>query len=86
MLGLNMTTLRVLSVLVACRRQENQTDFTLETLCHDPALPLYGVMLDDYNSSVCQMTEKNTTDGPAHFCSCTGDECNDLLYFSPGEF
>ncbi|XP_078109790.1 TGF-beta receptor type-2-like isoform X2 [Sander vitreus] len=64
--------------------RKNETGFSIETLCHDPSEPLYGVLLDDYNSSTCVMKEKNTTSGMAHFCSCTDeDECNDNLLFSP---
>ncbi|XP_023133819.2 TGF-beta receptor type-2 [Amphiprion ocellaris] len=63
--------------------RKNETGFSIETLCHEPSRPLYGVMLDDYNSSTCQMKEKNTTNGSAYFCSCTEDECNDQLIFSP---
>ncbi|XP_035019591.1 TGF-beta receptor type-2 [Hippoglossus stenolepis] len=63
--------------------KKNDTGFTIETLCHNPSKPLYGVMLDDYNSSTCVMKEKNTTSGMAHFCSCTDEECNDKLLFSP---
>lgn len=64
--------------------RKNETGFSIETLCHDPSKLLYGVMLDDYNSSTCVMKEKNTTSGMAHFCSCTDEEeCNDKLFFSP---
>lgn len=63
--------------------RKNETGFSIETLCHEPSRPLYGVMLDDYNSSTCQMKEKNTTNGSAYFCSCTEEECNDQLIFSP---
>ncbi|XP_040901336.1 TGF-beta receptor type-2-like [Toxotes jaculatrix] len=63
--------------------RKNETGFSIETLCHDPSKPLYGVMLDDYNSSTCVMKEKNTTSGMAHFCSCSDEECNDKLSFSP---
>ncbi|XP_019946595.2 TGF-beta receptor type-2-like isoform X1 [Paralichthys olivaceus] len=63
--------------------RKNDTGFSIETLCHNPSKPLYGVMLDDYNSSTCVMKEKNTTSGMAHFCSCTEEECNDKLLFSP---
>ncbi|XP_041798894.1 TGF-beta receptor type-2-like [Chelmon rostratus] len=64
--------------------RKNETGFSIETLCHNPSNPLYGVMLDDYNSSTCVMKEKNTTSGMAHFCSCTDEEeCNDALFFSP---
>ncbi|XP_029929139.1 TGF-beta receptor type-2-like [Myripristis murdjan] len=63
--------------------RKNESSYTVETLCHDPSKPLYGVLLDDYNSSTCVMREKNTTSGLAHFCSCTEEECNDKLSFSP---
>ncbi|CAJ1061396.1 TGF-beta receptor type-2-like isoform X1 [Xyrichtys novacula] len=64
--------------------RRNETDFSIETLCHDPSKSLYGIMLDDYNSSTCVMKEKNTTRGMAHVCSCSKeDECNDMLLFSP---
>lgn len=75
------------SLLSLSPRRKNETGFSIETLCHDPSMPLYGVMLDDYNSSTCVMKEKNTTSGMAHFCSCNGeDECNDVLLFSPSEY
>ncbi|KAM3873475.1 TGF-beta receptor type-2 [Diretmus argenteus] len=61
---------------------KNNSIFSVETLCHDPSKPLYGVLLDDYNSSTCVMKEKNTTSGIAHLCSCTEEECNDKLSFS----
>ncbi|XP_034083896.1 TGF-beta receptor type-2-like [Gymnodraco acuticeps] len=64
--------------------RKNEKGFSIETLCHDPSKPLYGVMLEDYNSSTCVMKEKNTTSGMAHFCSCTDEEeCNDKMLFSP---
>ncbi|XP_060905583.1 TGF-beta receptor type-2-like isoform X2 [Labrus mixtus] len=63
--------------------RKNETDFSIETMCHDPARSLHGIMLDDYNSSTCVMKEKNTTSGMAHICSCSEDECNDRLLFSP---
>ncbi|XP_068180240.1 TGF-beta receptor type-2 isoform X2 [Antennarius striatus] len=64
--------------------RKNETHFSIETLCHDPSKPLYGALLDDYNSSTCVMKEKNTTGGMAYFCSCTDEEeCNDKLLFSP---
>ncbi|KAM6995584.1 TGF-beta receptor type-2-like [Tautogolabrus adspersus] len=64
--------------------RKNETDFSIETLCHDPSKSLYGIMLDDYNSSTCVMKEKNTTSGMAHICSCSEEEeCNDRLLFSP---
>uniref|UniRef100_A0A8C6SPV6 Serine/threonine-protein kinase receptor n=1 Tax=Neogobius melanostomus TaxID=47308 RepID=A0A8C6SPV6_9GOBI len=66
--------------------RKNETSYSIETLCHDPAVPLYGVMLDDYNSSTCVMKEKNSTSGLAYFCSCSEDEeCNDKLLFPPDD-
>ncbi|XP_071388742.1 TGF-beta receptor type-2 isoform X1 [Centroberyx affinis] len=70
-------------VCVAVWRKRENSTFTVETICHDPSKPLYGVLLDDYNSSTCVMREKNTTHGMAHFCSCTEEECNDKLSFHP---
>ncbi|XP_058504420.1 TGF-beta receptor type-2 [Solea solea] len=64
--------------------RKNESGFSVETLCHNPSRRLYGVLLDDYNSTTCVMKEKNTTSGLAHFCSCTNEEeCNDKLIFPP---
>ncbi|XP_041845094.1 TGF-beta receptor type-2 isoform X2 [Melanotaenia boesemani] len=63
--------------------RKNETGFTIETLCHNPFTPLYGVMLDDYNSSTCVMKERNSTTGMAYFCSCSNEVCNENLIFSP---
>ncbi|KAM4736600.1 TGF-beta receptor type-2 isoform 2-T2 [Anableps anableps] len=46
-------------------------------------MPLYGIMLDDYNSSTCVMKEKNSTSGMVHICSCSEEECNDQMVFIP---
>ncbi|XP_017291588.1 TGF-beta receptor type-2 isoform X2 [Kryptolebias marmoratus] len=63
--------------------RKNETGFSLETLCHDPVLPLYGILLDDYNSTTCVMKERNLTSGMAYVCSCSNeDECNDNLLFN----
>lgn len=67
-------------------RRANETAFSIETLCHNPSKMLYGVMLDDYNSTTCIMKEKNTTSGVAYICSCSGEECNDELVFSPSKY
>uniref|UniRef100_A0A3P9P3G2 TGF-beta receptor type-2 n=1 Tax=Poecilia reticulata TaxID=8081 RepID=A0A3P9P3G2_POERE len=64
---------------------KNGTGFTVETLCHNPSMSLYGIMLDDYNSSSCVMKEKNSTRGMVHICSCTEEECNDKLLFVPSK-
>ncbi|XP_054898105.1 TGF-beta receptor type-2 isoform X1 [Poeciliopsis prolifica] len=62
---------------------KNETSFTVETLCHNPSVSLYGIMLDDYNSSSCVMKVKNSTSGMVHVCSCTEEECNDKMVFIP---
>ncbi|NP_001298255.1 TGF-beta receptor type-2 precursor [Oreochromis niloticus] len=65
--------------------RRNETNMSIETLCHNPAEPLYGITLDDYNSTTCVMKEKNTTTGLAHLCSCKGAECNEELIFSQSD-
>ncbi|KAK6327198.1 hypothetical protein J4Q44_G00028430 [Coregonus suidteri] len=63
--------------------RKNEGNYSIETLCHDPSKPLYGVELDDYNSSMCAMKEKKSSGGPFFICSCTEEECNDNLSFTP---
>uniref|UniRef100_A0AAY5LAE8 TGF-beta receptor type-2 n=1 Tax=Esox lucius TaxID=8010 RepID=A0AAY5LAE8_ESOLU len=65
--------------------RRNESNYSIETLCHNPFLPLYGVELDDYNASTCTMKEKNSSTGLIYVCSCTEEECNDVLVFSPGD-
>uniref|UniRef100_A0AAZ3QT34 Serine/threonine-protein kinase receptor n=1 Tax=Oncorhynchus tshawytscha TaxID=74940 RepID=A0AAZ3QT34_ONCTS len=60
--------------------RKNDSNYSIETLCHDPSKPLYGVELDDYNSSTCTMKEKKSSGGPLFICSCTEEECNDNLF------
>lgn len=83
---MHTTLLHYILFVVLFLRRENETEFSIETLCHDPSIPLYGIMLDDYNTSTCEMKDKNTTSGMAQICSCTGEECNDMLLFFPSEY
>uniref|UniRef100_A0AAY4E8Q7 Serine/threonine-protein kinase receptor n=1 Tax=Denticeps clupeoides TaxID=299321 RepID=A0AAY4E8Q7_9TELE len=62
--------------------RKNDSNHTVETICHDPSKPLYGFQLDDYNSTTCTMKEKKVAGGVFYICSCTNDECNDKLTFS----
>ncbi|XP_053570225.1 TGF-beta receptor type-2 isoform X2 [Bombina bombina] len=62
--------------------RKNDTSVTLETLCHDPQVELYGYKLDDYNSTTCIMKEKKMAGGTMFMCSCKGEECNDHLIFT----
>lgn len=43
-------------------------------------------MLDDSSSEQCVMKEKKDDGGLMFMCSCTGEECNDVLIFSASEF
>ncbi|XP_036394684.1 TGF-beta receptor type-2 isoform X2 [Megalops cyprinoides] len=63
--------------------RKNDDNITTETLCHDPSKPLYGLMLDDYNNTKCLMKEKKFPGSQFYICSCSGEECNDELIFSP---
>lgn len=66
-------------------RRKNDDNITVETLCHHPSKQLYGLMLDDYNTSKCLMKEKKFPGSQFYICSCTGEECNDELIFPPCE-
>ncbi|XP_064199865.1 TGF-beta receptor type-2 isoform X1 [Anguilla rostrata] len=63
--------------------RKNDDNITVETLCHHPSKQLYGLMLDDYNTSKCLMKEKKVPGSKFYICSCTGEECNDELTFPP---
>ncbi|KAJ8013379.1 hypothetical protein DPEC_G00052660 [Dallia pectoralis] len=63
--------------------RRNESSYSVETLCHNPLKPLYDVQLDDYNASTCAMKEKNSSTGLIYICSCTHEECNDVLVFLP---
>ncbi|XP_063054752.1 TGF-beta receptor type-2 isoform X2 [Engraulis encrasicolus] len=70
-------------VCVSIWRRNENNNHTLETLCHDPAEPLYGVRLDDYNSTTCVMKERKVEEGGLlSICSCTEEECNDKVLFT----
>lgn len=43
-------------------------------------------MLDDSSSEQCLMREKKEDGGLMFMCSCTGEECNDMLIFPSGTF
>ncbi|XP_076158291.1 TGF-beta receptor type-2-like isoform X1 [Alosa pseudoharengus] len=65
------------------RRKDDNV--TMETICHNPAHRLHGVLLDDYNKSKCEMKEMKSGQpgSQLYMCSCKEDECNDHVYF-PG--
>ncbi|XP_046703134.1 TGF-beta receptor type-2 isoform X3 [Silurus meridionalis] len=67
-------------VCVAIWRKNDENN-TIETVCHAPTQPLYGVFLKDYNSTICEMKEQKTVNGLLYICSCDEDECNENLFF-----
>ncbi|XP_075443129.1 TGF-beta receptor type-2 isoform X1 [Ascaphus truei] len=62
--------------------RKNDANITLETICHDPRLELYGHMLYDYNSSKCVMREKKMIGETIYMCSCKEEECNNVIFFT----
>ncbi|KAG1936578.1 TGF-beta receptor type-2 [Pimephales promelas] len=68
-------------ICVAIWRKSNDNN-TIETLCHNPSEPLYGLMLENYNNTKCEMRKKTSNTGPFYICSCKGEECNDKLMFT----
>ncbi|XP_066441273.1 TGF-beta receptor type-2 isoform X3 [Eleutherodactylus coqui] len=57
------------------------TSGTEETFCHNPLLPLYGRMLDDYNSSSCNMKKQKAHGETLFMCACNKDQCNQEFTF-----
>ncbi|XP_072139631.1 TGF-beta receptor type-2 [Mobula birostris] len=63
--------------------RKQDANVTIETLCHNPAYPLYGHVLDDYNNTRCEMKEKKARGSVFYICSCSKEaECNDKLIFT----
>lgn len=55
---------------------------TFDTVCHNPAQKLYGLVLDDYNNSKCEMKEIKGMGSQFFICSCSEDECNENIFFN----
>ncbi|ROL44118.1 TGF-beta receptor type-2 [Anabarilius grahami] len=68
-------------ICVAIWRKINDNT-TIETLCHKPSEPLYGIMVENYNNTKCEMRKRMSNRGPFHICSCNAEECNDKLIFT----
>ncbi|XP_062342897.1 TGF-beta receptor type-2-like isoform X1 [Osmerus eperlanus] len=62
--------------------RKTDDNITMDTVCHNPALRLYGLILDDYNSSRCEMRERKGMGSIFFICSCSEDECNDGVVFT----
>ncbi|XP_022054086.2 TGF-beta receptor type-2-like [Acanthochromis polyacanthus] len=62
--------------------RKKDDNVTFDTVCHDPAQKLYGLVLEDYNNNKCVMKEKMGMGSQFFICSCNEDECNDHIFFS----
>ncbi|PWA15202.1 hypothetical protein CCH79_00008652 [Gambusia affinis] len=63
--------------------RKKDDNITFETVCHNPANPLYGLYLDDYNNTKCIMKEKKAKDSKFFICSCSNEEeCNENIIFN----
>uniref|UniRef100_A0A4W5NX88 Serine/threonine-protein kinase receptor n=1 Tax=Hucho hucho TaxID=62062 RepID=A0A4W5NX88_9TELE len=63
--------------------RKKDDNVTIDTICHNPAHKLHGLVLEDYNNSKCEMRERNGMGSQFFICSCSEDECNDHLFFTP---
>uniref|UniRef100_A0A8C4ZJ84 TGF-beta receptor type-2 n=1 Tax=Gadus morhua TaxID=8049 RepID=A0A8C4ZJ84_GADMO len=72
-------------ICVAIWRKNNES-LTVQTLCHDPALPLEGVAAGlRLNSSSRDCVMRSSGHDAILVCSCQGEqECNDRLLFNTG--
>ncbi|XP_030596818.1 TGF-beta receptor type-2-like [Archocentrus centrarchus] len=63
--------------------RKKDDNVTFDTVCHDPAEKLYGLVLEDYNNSKCDMKDLSRQDSKFFICSCSEDECNEHVFFNP---
>ncbi|XP_077446935.1 TGF-beta receptor type-2 [Stigmatopora argus] len=68
-------------VCVAIWRKKDD-NVTFDTVCHNPAHKLYGLVLEDYNNSKCEMKERKGMGSSFFMCSCSEDECNEHIIFN----
>ncbi|KAL0962519.1 hypothetical protein UPYG_G00341100 [Umbra pygmaea] len=62
--------------------RKTDDNVTIDTVCHNPANELHGLMLEDYRNSRCEMKEKMGMGSKFFICACSEDECNDHLFFT----
>ncbi|KAM4688171.1 TGF-beta receptor type-2 [Discoglossus pictus] len=67
-------------ICAAIWRKTNKA-ITIETMCHNPAIELYGHKLENFNTSWCAMKKQESSDETIYMCSCSEEECNDHLQF-----
>lgn len=66
-------------------RRKKDGNVTFDTVCHNPAEKLYGLILKDYNNSECEMKELSGMGSKFFICSCSEDECNERVFFDPSK-
>ncbi|XP_026155861.1 TGF-beta receptor type-2 isoform X2 [Mastacembelus armatus] len=62
--------------------RKKDDNVTFDTVCHHPAQKLYGLVLEDYNNSKCEMKERKGMGTQFFICSCSEDECNENVLFN----
>ncbi|XP_078123544.1 TGF-beta receptor type-2-like [Sander vitreus] len=62
--------------------RKKDDNFTFDTVCHNRSQKLYGLSLDDYNNTKCEMKERKGMGSQFFICSCSEDECNDHIFFN----
>ncbi|KAK2830545.1 hypothetical protein Q5P01_018476 [Channa striata] len=62
--------------------RKKDDNVTFDTVCHNPAQKLYGLVLEDYNNSKCEMKERKGMGSQFFICSCSEDECNERIIFN----
>ncbi|XP_069472739.1 TGF-beta receptor type-2-like [Ambystoma mexicanum] len=68
-------------ICVTIWKQDNAS-IRISTLCHPPQLPVENVMVPNYNTSRCVMSQHPSEDGLLYVCGCVDEqECNDKLIF-----
>lgn len=63
-------------------RRKKDDNITFDTVCHNPAQELYGLVLEDYNNTKCEMKERKGMGSQFFICSCSEDECNAHIFFT----
>jgi len=67
-------------------RRKKDDNITFDTVCHNPAQRLHGLILEDYNNSKCEMKERKGMGSQFFICSCNEEECNEQVFFNPSKF
>ncbi|KAM4630217.1 TGF-beta receptor type-2 isoform 2-T2 [Polymixia lowei] len=62
--------------------RKKEDNVTIDTICHNPAHKLHGLVLEDYNNSKCEMKERKGMGSEFFICSCSEEECNEHILFT----